>query len=78
MANVKIVLKKAGVREMLRSNEAQGICEEYANRAVQRLGDGYKTEKRNYPERKGAIVLPMTYQAKKDTLNNNSIIKALR
>ena len=78
MANVKIVLNKAGVRSLLCSNEAQSICEEYAGRAVQRLGEGYETEKRSYPERKGAAILPVTYQAKKDTLKNNSILKAMR
>ena len=78
MANVKIVLNKSGVKTLLRSDESQAICEKYANEATERLGEGYEVQKRNYPERKGVAILPVTYQAKKDTIKNNSILKVLR
>lgn len=78
MAKIKVVLNRAGVREMLCSKEAQAICEEYAHNAVSRLGPDYEVQKRNYPERRGVAILPMTYQAKKDELENNTILKNLR
>lgn len=78
MAKVKVVLNRDGVREMLKSPEVEKMCMDIATNAVARLGEGYEAEVRHYPERTAAAILPMTYQAKKDNLENNTILKALR
>lgn len=78
MANVKIVLNKEGVRALLKSPEVEKMCMDIANQTVAKCGEGYEAQVRHYPERTAAAILPMTYQAKKDNLENNTILKALR
>jgi hypothetical protein len=78
MANVTIKLNKAGVREMLRSQEMMAICEEQANKALGKLGDGYTVTTMTGKNRVNASIFAETYEAKRDNLKNNSILKALR
>lgn len=78
MANVRVELNREGVRELLKSKEVEKMCMDFANSAVIRLGDGYEADVRHYPERTASIVLAKTYQAKKENMDNNSILKALR
>lgn len=80
MSKVKFELNKAGVRELLKSAEAQGECMKYANAAFSRASassDGYVVEPRNYPERSGAAVRASTYEARKDNFDNNTLLKSL-
>lgn len=78
MANVKIVLNSSGVREMLRSDEMMAICEEHANKALSRLGDGYTVTTQKGKNRVNASIYAESYQAKKENAENNTILKALR
>lgn len=80
MSKLKFELNKAGVRELLRSAEAQNICMQYANAALGRAlasSDGYVVEPRNYPERSGVAVRADTYEARKDNYDHNTLLKAL-
>lgn len=80
MSKVKFELNKSGVRELLKSAEAQGECMKYANAAFSRASvssDGYVVEPRNYPERSGAAVRANTYEARKDNFDNNTLLKSL-
>ena len=80
MSKVKFELNKAGVRELLKSTEAQGICMQYANATLNRASvssDGYVVETRNYPERSGAAVRSDTYEARRDNYDNNTLLKSL-
>lgn len=71
-------LNRAGVRQLLRSNEAMDVCKGYADRALQRLGEGYDVSTHTGKNRVNASINAVYYQAKKENLENNSILKALR
>ena len=75
---VDFKLNEAGVRKLLKSDEMMGICKDYANRAKQRLGDGYETDTHVGSNRVNAMVYATWYQTKKENLDNNVILKALR
>lgn len=78
MANVKIELNLDGVRSLLRSGEMMKECEKRANEAVGRLGDGYTVTTHTGKNRVNASIFAESYEAKKDNMENNSILKALR
>ena len=78
MADVKIVLNEQGVRELLRSDEIKAFCEERAGKALNGLGDGYELKTVMWPDRVTTSIHAESYQAKKDQLKNNTILKALR
>jgi len=75
---VKFELNRAGVRELMKSDAMKGICEDYANRAKQRLGDGYEVDSYVGTNRANAMVYATWYQTKKENSDNNVILKALR
>lgn len=80
MSKVNFVLNSKGVREMLKSAEAQAICMEYANAVANRAAahsTGYVVETRNYPERAGAAVRADSVKARIDNSRNNTLLKSL-
>lgn len=80
MSKVDFKLNGAGVRELLRSEEAAAVCLPYAQRvysAASSSADGYVLERRNYPERSGYAVYAGDYPAIADNLNNNTLLKSL-
>lgn len=78
MAKVKIVLNKSGVRELLQSDEMKAICEERANRALGKLGDGYTVTSMSGASRVNASIYAESATAKRENAENNTILKALR
>lgn len=78
MSNVRIELNSAGVRELLKSGEMRAICEEHANKAVSRLGEGYVASSMIMDTRVFSSVYAESYEAKKENAENNTILKALR
>lgn len=78
MAKAKVVLNKNGVRELLQSDEMKAICEEHANRIVGRLGDGYTVSSMTGKTRVNASVYAESSAAKRENMENNTILKALR
>lgn len=77
MSNVKVVLNSSGVRELMKSPEMAQVCKEYADSAVARLGKGYSSMVYTGKTRVNASVHADTYKARKDNLDNNSIMKAV-
>ena len=77
MAKVRVELNREGVRELLRSQEMMNICSEYANNALNKLGDGYEVTTHTGSNRVNAEVAAVTYAAKSENLKNNSIVKAV-
>lgn len=77
MAQFKFELNRNGVRELLRSKEMAEICQEYANKALGSLGDGYEVTTHTGQNRVNAEVAAVTYTAKKENLETNSILKAV-
>ena len=78
MAKVRIELNSDGIRELLRSGKMKAECEKRANEAVNKLGEGYTVTTHTGKNRVNASIIAETYQAKKDNLENNTILKALR
>ena len=78
MSKLKFELSKAGVRALMQSEEMQAILNDKASEAVNRLGAGYEKDSYVGKNRANAMVYAETYQAKKDNLRNNSILKAVR
>ena len=76
MSKVNFKLNKAGVRELLRSQEALGVCEQYANTVRGRAGDGYEVSTYIGKTRANASVYAATYEARKDNYENNTLLKA--
>ena len=78
MSKFKFVLNRTGVRQLMQSEEMQNILKEKADASLNRLGNGYKKDIHIGKNRANAMVWAETYQAKKENLENNSILKAVR
>lgn len=78
MSKFKFELNRSGVRDLMQSDEMQSILKDKANNALNSLGQGYKTDSYVGKNRANAMVYADTYQAKRDNLKNNSILKAVR
>ena len=77
MAKVRFELNREGVRDLLRSKEMMDVCQEYANNALGKLGDGYEVTTHTGSNRVNAEVAAVTAAAKKENLSDNTIIKAV-
>lgn len=78
MSKFKFVLNRPGVRALMQSDEMQSILKDKADNALNSLGEGYKSDIHVGKNRANAMVYADTYQAKRDNLKNNSILKAVR
>ena len=78
MSKIKFKLNRKGVAELLKSAGMQEVLNEYATGIRNRCGDGYTQDIYVGKNRANAMVSAETYQAKKDNLENNTILKAVR
>ncbi len=46
MANLKVVLNRSGVKELMKSEEMMAICQELADNALSQCGNGYEVTTR--------------------------------
>lgn len=69
-------LNKAGVRELMRSSEMMDAMTGYAQQIRSRAGDGYEISQFVGKNRVNASVFADTYEARKDNLENNTLLKA--
>lgn len=77
MNDVKIKLNSAGIRELLKSPEITAAVTEVAKGVQSRAGTGYSIDVRSGKKRAIAEVYSGTKKARKDTLENNTLLKAL-
>lgn len=77
MANVKVVLNKEAVREMLRSDEMQAILNEHGERVLEAAGPGYEISQHRGRNRVNTQVATYDAEAYYDNLRNNTLLKAL-
>ena len=77
MNNVEIKLNSAGIRELLKSAEITEACREQAEKVQKKAGEGFETQRRNYPERTGYAVVSKTYEAKRKNMKENTLLKAM-
>ena len=77
MAKARFKLNKAGVNELLRGEPMQEILKGCAEQVQQRAGDGYEVTVHVGKNRANASVHAETREAYLDTMNNNTLLKAL-
>ncbi len=63
---------------MLKSNEMQNVLSEHASEVRNRCGNGYEQDVYVGKTRANAMVRAETYEAKRDNMKNNTILKAVR
>lgn len=78
MSKVKFELNRKGVADLMKSSEMQSVLKEYATNIKNRCGDGYEQDIYVGKNRANAMVSATTYQAKRDNMKNNTILKAVR
>ena len=76
MAKIKFELNSAGVVQLLKSAEMQGVIESEASGMSNRAGDGYQV--RYGRDRVVAFVETGTDAAAQDNMDNNTLLKAVR
>lgn len=77
MSKVKFELNRAGVRELMQSQEALAICKSYAESISSRVGDGYEVSTHIGKTRANASVYAASKEAREDNYENNTLLKAL-
>ena len=78
MAKNKFKLNYQGIGQMLKSNEMQNVLSEHASEVRNRCGNGYEQDVYVGKTRANAMVRAETYEAKRDNMKNNTILKAVR
>lgn len=77
MSKYEFKLNRQGVGELLKSGAVQGMCSEYATRALNACGVGYESKSQVGKNRASAIVYPATAHAHYSNLKHNTLLKAL-
>lgn len=77
MSSVKIELNSAGIKQFLHSREVAECVKNYADKAADRLGEGYKSDYKHMPTRVIASVYTDTDEARRQNLQENSLLKAV-
>jgi hypothetical protein len=77
MANVRIVLNRAGVRELLRSDEMEAELLRRANNIANAAGPGHRVESRKRTNRARAAVITDTADARLAQATSNTLGSAL-
>ena len=78
MGKMEFKLNRAGVANMMKSAEMQGILTKKASAIKNRCGVGYESDIYVGKNRANAMVTAKTHQAKRDNLKNNTLLKAVR
>lgn len=76
MSSFKFKLDEKGVRQLLKSQEMLNICTQHANEIQQKAGEGYEVSTYVGRNRVNASVITATYEAMRDNLENNTLLKA--
>lgn len=78
MAKVEFKLNREGVRQLLQSEEMANVCRGYANEIQGRCGEGYEVTTFTGKTRVNASVHAATPEARRENLENNTLLKAVR
>lgn len=77
MSKIKVELNHGQIRRFLHSQEVAGLVKSYADKAADRLGEGYEADEKVMATRAIASVFTATDEAKRENMENNSILKAV-
>lgn len=78
MSKNKFKINYKGVGELMKSESMQTVLNEYATSIKNRCGDGYEQDIYIGKSRANAMVTATTFQARKDNMDNNTLLKAVR
>lgn len=78
MAKQGFVLNRAGVATLMKSAAMQEILKEHATAIKERVGDGYGQDVHVGKNRANAMVFADSFEAKRDNMKNNTLLKAVR
>lgn len=74
----KFKLNSSGVKDLLKSDEMQAILVERATRIKYRCGEGYEQDIFVGKKRANAMVWADSVEARKDNMENNTLLKAVK
>lgn len=77
MADMKFVLNRDGVRELMQSDDMVNVLNAYAQRAMGSLGDGYEVTTYVGKTRANARITAVTNEAKRENSEHNTLLKAV-
>ena len=78
MGKMQFKLNRKGVADLMKSAEIQTVLKDYATSIKNRCGDGYEQDIHIGKNRANAMVSATTFKAKKDNMDNNTILKAVK
>ena len=78
MAKSKFKLNYAGVGQLLKSSKMQAVLASKATEIKTRAGEGYDQDTYVGKTRANAMVYADSSKAKRDNMNNNTLLKAVR
>lgn len=78
MAQVEVKLNYAAVGKILKSKEVEAECSKHASRIRNSLGYGYTSDTKIGRVRAVAEVRAYSYEARRDNVKNNTLLKAVR
>jgi hypothetical protein len=78
MSKIRFKLNRAGVRQLMQSEAMQTVLTDKATAIKNRAGDGYKQDVYVGKNRANAMVSAESFEAKRDNLKNNTLLKAVR
>lgn len=79
MANFKFKLNSKGVKDLMKSNRMQSVCQENGKNIINATGrNDYKTSVFRSATRVNVNVSPDSDEAYKDIMDNNTLEKAIQ
>lgn len=77
MAKIEVELNSAGIRALLKGGEVEKMVGDTAAKVASRAGSGYSNDTKQMSGRVIASAYADTEEARKDSLENNTLLKAL-
>lgn len=77
MTTVKVELNSEGIKALLKGSEVEQMVGERAEKVAGRAGSGYSHDTKQMSGRVIASAYTDTEEAKQDTMENNTLLKAL-
>lgn len=77
MSKIKLVLNREGVRELLKSQEMQNICKEYAEEIANRSDGDYEVTTYVGVNRCAASVITADRETMRKNLDGNALLKGI-
>jgi len=78
MSKIDFKLNRSGVAALMKSGNMQSVLKKHASGIKSRAGAGYEQDMYVGKNRANAMVWASSYEAKKDNLENNTILKSVR